>query len=89
MNEKNKYLDLVIDLCGTAIDQFRRDCGEDLRYETYRSAAAGGQHVSKIERKVRVTHIPSGITTESEYSRSQHFNRQHALLLLIIKLQQL
>lgn len=51
---------------------------EDLKTELLRDPP-GGQHVGTGRSGVRITHIPTGIVAEVEYSRSQHKNREIAL----------
>lgn len=58
----------------------------ELRVDTFRSSGAGGQHVNKTESGVRFTHLPSGIVSESQDSRSQHKNREIAFNRLLQKL---
>lgn len=54
----------------------------DLKFDTFKSSGAGGQHVNKTESAIRVTHLPTGIIVECQEERSQHKNRSKALALL-------
>jgi peptide chain release factor 2 len=58
----------------------------DLRVDTYRASGPGGQNVNKVSSAIRITHLPTGIVTQSQSDRSQHVNRDIALRLLKAKL---
>ncbi len=58
----------------------------DLKIDVFHSSGAGGQSVNTSNSAVRVTHVPTGVAVACQTERSQLMNKEKAINLLKIKL---
>lgn len=61
----------------------------DIKMDFYKSSAKGGQNVNKRQTAIRITHIPTGITSTCQTQRNLEQNKQAALSFLQAKLNQM
>lgn len=55
---------------------------KDLKIEFSRSSGPGGQNVNKRETAVRIVHLPTNISAQSDGERTQEANKEKALAIL-------
>lgn len=55
---------------------------KDLKIELSRSSGPGGQNVNKRETAVRIVHLPTNLSAQSDSERTQEANKEKALSIL-------
>ncbi len=55
---------------------------KDLKFEFSRSSGPGGQNVNKRETAVRIVHVPTNLSAQSDSERTQEANKEKALSIL-------
>lgn len=84
-NQKRHTSFCLVEVIPKFDKQFEKDIEideKDLKIELSRSSGPGGQNVNKRETAVRIVHIPTNLSAQSDSERTQESNKEKAMSIL-------